>query len=266
MTGSGASVLLVDGSGVLIDVAVAGIFVCVGSEVLVDGLVLTTTGVTVGRGVNHTDSSTLSTGVSATYGVQDANTKVMTKPRIIKHIVVLISQRNYTPAASVSRSMAFGDKRRYDERPLKDNGRLVFSSGRIAVCGPSAIDILVGDDSVDEALLLNVDSPLLIIGLVGGAAQSYNLEMTIGFENGSKVSLVAGDLVMTGPVPAAGTEAVVTIGKTVDKTPTKSVTTRRILVGEEIWHEAHVLAARTYVPSTEASHARGAGAGMLDND
>jgi hypothetical protein len=150
--------------------------------------------------------------------------------------------------------------------PVKENGRLVFSSARIAVCGPSAIDILVGDDSVDEALLLNVDSPLLIIGLVGGAAQSYDLEMTIGFRNGSNVSLVAGDMVMTGPVPAAGTEAVITICKTVDKTPTKKITTRRVLVDEEIWHEAHALAARTYVPSTEASHAQGAGAGMLDND
>lgn len=150
--------------------------------------------------------------------------------------------------------------------PVKDSDRLVFSSARIAVCGPSAIDMLVGDDSVDEVLLLNVDSPLLIIGLVGGASQSYDLEMTIGFGNGSKASLVAGDLVMTGPVPAAGTDAVITICQTVDKTPTNKIATRGVLVGDEIWHEADALAARTYVPSTKASHARGAGAGMLDND
>ena len=150
--------------------------------------------------------------------------------------------------------------------PVKDSGRLVFAGARIAVSGPSAIDILLGDDSVDEVLLRNVDTPLLIIGLVGQASQSYDLEMTIAFDNGSKASLMAGDLVMTGPVPASGTDAFITSRKTGDKNSTENVATRGVFVGEEIWCEAEALAARTYVPSTEASHARGAGAGMLDND
>ena len=150
--------------------------------------------------------------------------------------------------------------------PLKDRGIVVFKGACIAVCGPSVIDILTGDGSTDEVRLINVDSPLLIIGLAGVASQNYGLEMTIGFGNGSKASLSSGNLVLSGSMPAAGTDVLITCRKLGYTTPKARIEGRGVVVDEEIWREVKALAARTYVPSSEASRARGAGAGMVDND
>ena len=150
--------------------------------------------------------------------------------------------------------------------PLNDRGIVVFKGARIAVCGPSVIDILAGHGSADEVRLINVDSPLLIIGLAGVASQSYGLEMTIDFGNGSKASVSAGNLVLSGSMPAAGTDLLITCRKFGYTTPKGKLEGRGVVVDEEVWREVEALAARTYVPSSEASRARGAGAGMVDND
>ena len=89
VAGSRVEVLVGDGSGTLVGAAVAGIFVCVGSKVLTDDLVLTTTGVWVGRGVDVTDLSAVSATVSALDGAQEANTKATTKPHNRNHIVLI---------------------------------------------------------------------------------------------------------------------------------------------------------------------------------
>ena len=153
--------------------------------------------------------------------------------------------------------------------PVKNRGALVFDDAGIANCGPSAIDFLMADDGTKEVRLFNVDSPLLIIGLAGVGAGGYDREITLEFANGGKITVSTWstwNLVMSGPIPKAGCDVVLTCHQ-VTQTTSKSIP--RIgggVVSKEIWLNAVALADMTYVPSNEASRAKGAGAGLTDND
>lgn len=150
--------------------------------------------------------------------------------------------------------------------PAKDGRALVFADARIAVCGPSAIDFVAVADAADEVRLLNADSPLLLIGFAGIAAASYGLDISLVFSNGGTASVSAGILALNGPVPIAGTDVVITCQDTGQTAQSGKPPASGVVVGEEIWREAEALAVRTYVPSSAASRAKGAGAGLTDND
>ena len=150
--------------------------------------------------------------------------------------------------------------------PVKECGVLVFHTSHSAICGPSAIDLLVAEEAGDGVHLLNVDSPLLIIGLAGTAAVTYGIEINLGFSDGGSASVSPGNSVLSGLIPAPGADIVITIRKAGLKTGQFSPPLGGVVISEEMWHEAEAWAARTYVASTDESRAQGAGAGMTDND
>ena len=160
----------------------------------------------------------------------------------------------------------FRDRLLSPEIPVREGGILVFHTSHSAICGPSAIDLLVAEEASHGVRLLNVDSPVLIIGLAGTAAVNYCIEINLAFSYGGEASVSADNLVLNGSLPAPGTDIFITIRKVGRKTRKGKSHMGGVVISEEIWREAAAFAARTYVASTEESRLQGAGAGMTDND
>lgn len=149
---------------------------------------------------------------------------------------------------------------------VNDEGILVFPNARVAICGPSVIDLLIGGEAYTEAHLFNADSALLVMGLAGVVAAQHDLEFQFSFSNGAKAQVTAGQLIKQGGVPSSGCDIVVTCQKA-DATGSKTSTpTSGVKVDSKTWREAERLAARTYVPQSQKSRTGGAGAGLNDND
>ena len=150
--------------------------------------------------------------------------------------------------------------------PVTDHGTLVFAPTRVAICGPSVIDMLAAFESIEKARLRDVDSPMLLLGLAGSMAGSYDIAFDVDFAHGGQAQVTAGGLVLTGPLPVPGTELVIARNKIKPSVLPPDKQSNGVEVAAELWRGAEVLAARTYVPSSEASRAAGAGAGLSDND
>ena len=133
-------------------------------------------------------------------------------------------------------------------------------------CGPSAIDILVGEITCDKVHLRNTDSTALLVGLAGIGACHHGLEFQLNFLDGSEIRVSANALIEKGQAAMPGCDIVLTCSK-IDQVPVNaSIPTKGVLVDNEVWREACVLAARTHVPENLASRTTGAGAGLTDND
>ncbi len=114
--------------------------------------------------------------------------------------------------------------------------------------------------------LSGLDAPALFLGLAANAAADYGLCFEIGFGNGGVVLCSPGGTRMPEGMSDSGCNITITAkpDSLCDNDP--SPTTDGVVVGESLWAEVSTLAARTYVPSTEASRLAGAGAGLTDND
>ncbi|OUR75444.1 hypothetical protein A9Q83_18700 [Alphaproteobacteria bacterium 46_93_T64] len=152
------------------------------------------------------------------------------------------------------------------EMHVSDEGTLVFPDARIAVCGPSVIDLLVGEARYNEAYLINADSALLMIGIAGVVAEHHGMEFQFCFSNGAKAQVTADELVTQGEMPSSNCDIALTCRKT-DVTQSKpSIPIQGVKVAIEAWRQAENLAAKTYVPESKKSRTGGAGAGLTDND
>lgn len=149
---------------------------------------------------------------------------------------------------------------------VNDDGTLVFPDARVAICGPSAIDLLVGEEAYTEAHLFNADSALLVVGLAGVVGEQHDLEFQFSFSNGAKAQVTAGELIKQGQVPYSGCDIVLTCQKAYATGSKTSIPTGGVKVDSKTWREAERLAARTYVPQSQKSRTGGAGAGLNDND
>lgn len=111
-----------------------------------------------------------------------------------------------------------------------------ITDARAVMAGPVAVDALRAGASTVE--LQNIDAPRLVIALC--AAQ--NMCVDHRFE-GADLIIKLGD----GPAPVPPTASAIT-------------------VSGQLWTYLSDLAARTYVPASDASRLAGAGAGLTDND
>jgi hypothetical protein len=145
-----------------------------------------------------------------------------------------------------------------------------FPDARIGQAGPSAIDLLLSDADNGEVRLTNIDTPLLLIGLAGVAASAGKTGFALRFSNGCTVDIGEGGLAVSGTPPEPGADADLArteIAQTDTAVPDHfEAVAGGFNVGDDLWAEVLSLAARTYVPASEASRARGAGAGDIDND
>ena len=150
-----------------------------------------------------------------------------------------------------------------------NSGRAIFSDTQIAVCGPSVIDLLVGELSCTEVQLLNYDAISLLFGFAGVAASHHNCVFNFEFENGAHVSVSDDKIDRHRELDHCELEhcdVIVTCSKNEAKNATAKIPCNRVEIDDDLWCEAEALAAKTYVPESDDSRLTGAGAGLSDND
>ena len=141
-----------------------------------------------------------------------------------------------------------------------------FLEARVALCGPSGVDLLTGDTSVEVIHFCKVDSPLLLIGQAGIGAESFEIELTLGVSGGATASVSQKGLSLCGSTFNRGVDVHM---KLCESNPIARVAKNRdieIKVDLKNWQILETLAAMTYVPSNELSRMKGAGAGLIDNN
>ena len=147
-----------------------------------------------------------------------------------------------------------------------DNDGLHCPKLRPSMEGVAAIDWLIATGEKGSIHSDGVDFPLMMLGLLGVAATSYNLEF--------RVNSV---LVTRNRIEGALAEGAVTIRLCASKTPNLTQTSDitqtleeknqlHLPVDETIWESLSALAFKTYVPASTESRLKGAGAGLFDND
>jgi hypothetical protein len=138
---------------------------------------------------------------------------------------------------------------------------LTITNASIGRCGVSVFELLAAGE-VARVVLEDPDSLTLLVGMAGVAAAAgprafafhpSEGELVVVDRSGlsGRLDLAAGqveiELVESRSQPASGAHGGVSID-------------------EQHWHRVSVLAARIYVPATDASRLSGAGAGLTDND
>jgi hypothetical protein len=148
---------------------------------------------------------------------------------------------------------------------IHNNGTLSFVDAHVARCGSSALDLIMSNNRAGDVRLANVDEPLLLVGLAGIAADAWNTDIALRFSDGCTVRVGPAGFDMPTP-PAAGVDVILVRDKE-SRAPSERVpSSDGFDVDADLWNGALKLAARTYVPASEASRARGAGAGEIDNE
>ena len=131
--------------------------------------------------------------------------------------------------------------------------------------GLAAMDLLIAGPTSRPVTLTGVDAPMLILGLAGFAAETYGMAIEVGFKAGPATVSPSG-LDMAGPTPEPGDTLRLTRVPDGDARPVGNRARLEIDVPDRIWAVALDLARRTYVPTSEQSRLRGAGAGIRDVD
>ncbi len=101
--------------------------------------------------------------------------------------------------------------------------------------------------------------PLLIASLGGDEAKAYRVEW-----DGGGYAIGAVGLASSGSLPMSAVP--ITIERCEMPTSTPAIAASRVVLAPSVLNELERFAHRTYAPSTEASRATGAGAGLVDSD
>jgi len=147
-------------------------------------------------------------------------------------------------------------------------GGVVFKDARAATSGLAALELLLAKQVGFGVVLQDLDDPVLLLGLTGVAAQAHNVAFNVSsavpfYEatwpgnviTDEFVSPIAGELLMTRK-ENAHPECGIRLASRYDPSAVADGG-RNNLVN---------LAAKTYVPATDHSRIKGAGAGLTDND
>jgi Protein of unknown function (DUF3726) len=148
--------------------------------------------------------------------------------------------------------------------PEREPEGWIFPDAR-AAAAPSAFDLLAEAEGPMRVALRRVDQPLLVVGLAGIAAETYGGRYELSFPGGGQADVSAEGVSWNGPMPRPGA------GIVIIRQPTHSalrcaMPSAGVTVDDALWDRAREMAARTFVPASDASRARGAGAGLIDND
>ncbi len=118
----------------------------------------------------------------------------------------------------------------------EDGTTMICANARAVMAGPAAIDAL--RCGAEKIILQNIDAPRVVVAMCG----ALGLSVQHKFEGTDMHVSLASDGAVVQP------------------------TAQAVTVSELLWDQLAALAAKTYVPATEASRLSGAGAGLTDND
>ena len=143
---------------------------------------------------------------------------------------------------------------------------IVFQQAQAARAGPSVLDLMADGGVIDHAILLNVDCPVMVLGLAGTLSAQYGTAVGLEFANGTQAHMAPEGHQISGEIVCAPCDVRVRriTWPSLPVKPTDAATGYD--VNEGIWAKLESLAAKTYVPATDESRRRGAGAGLIDND
>ncbi|MEX3010715.1 DUF3726 domain-containing protein [Hoeflea sp. TYP-13] len=144
--------------------------------------------------------------------------------------------------------------------PTIDGDGAVFHHGCAATAGPAAMDLLLSKTDIRRVRIEDVDVPLLVAGLAGIRAAESNRAVLVEVDGAAK-SLAACDFERL--KHATAITFVLGTGQLSSGADTGVSAAE---VDAAAWSDCEKLAARTYVPATEQSRVRGAGANITDND
>lgn len=144
------------------------------------------------------------------------------------------------------------------------DGQVVWEGGAVIAC-LVAIDAVQSGTDGDGVRVRGLHSIDFLIGHASVVAQDRSLEFILRTPAGDL--RIAGAWPDTGPVQIADGEEIsvcLAAGEPAQPAMTQFAATSHVPLSA--WQKALALAARTYVPSSQASRERGAGAGLIDND
>ncbi|MGI9411651.1 MAG: DUF3726 domain-containing protein [Hyphomicrobiaceae bacterium] len=144
------------------------------------------------------------------------------------------------------------------------NGDAVIPAAKAIAAGPAAVDLAIASDAATRVRLDDVDSPNLVLGLAGVAAGDFSRWFTFDCD-GTSIEIDFNTTSLQ-TVPSDCSQMTLAVGGTKVSQVETSHSPEALLVDDENWSTIERLAARTYVPASEASRARGAGAGLVDTD
>ena len=147
-----------------------------------------------------------------------------------------------------------------------ERGRLIFPDAQIAVCGPSVIDLLIGEKSCTEVQILNPDAVTLLFGFAGVAACQHGCAFQFDFANGGRVTVTSDAMTAYSGALVVPCDVIVTCSKNDTEIGAAKMPCYGVEVDDEFWRKAEVLAAKTYVVESDGSRTTGAGAVLSDND
>ena len=143
-------------------------------------------------------------------------------------------------------------------------GVLHCNPTRPALEGIAAIDWLIAEGREGVIRLEGLVHPVMMLGLLGNAASSHRLAFSIDTENDDAIPLIV--TASSGLHDAGMLPEILTLRLADAPQRTGPQQAGHLNVEERTWKRLSAMAYKTYVPSSEASRLKGAGAGLVDND
>ncbi len=178
---------------------------------------------------------------------------------------VWLARRQFPVCEIVSRAVLGGMSASDVDR---GSNAINFRNARSAVDGPAAIDLAIAADTGTDIMLQQLDEPALLLGLAGDAADAHQIGFTISggeqaYEVGPRAGISPGHFMLT-----SGSDVVLSAIANTTAGSAAGYATRYdpAAVGDAGWDDLTALAAKTYVPASDQSRLKGAGAGLTDND
>lgn len=136
---------------------------------------------------------------------------------------------------------------------------ITLSGGSAACLAVCAMDGLAAGISL-SAILKNTENPPMLLGVCA----ILSIDLQTGVQLGDWAKLGHGSLLALSDQPPTGDCTLRLLTKT--KPAVTEPVAEQIDIADHRWSVLETLAARTYVPATTESRAKGAGAGLTDND
>lgn len=147
----------------------------------------------------------------------------------------------------------------------ESGSELRFTDAAVGRWGLSPFELLVTTE-FERAVIERPDSPMLILGFAGVAAASTGAAFALSDGSGPPVVVTATGAATGGVVSERATTVHIELADAVDHGDVPGDVAQGVAVDDADWSRVIELAARTYVPATNESRLRGAGAGLDDND
>ena len=147
-------------------------------------------------------------------------------------------------------------------------GGVAFKDARAATAGLAALELLLAKQVGFGVVLQDLDDPVLLLGLTGVTAQAHNVAFNVSCAALSYDATWPGNVIVDEfVIPVAGELVMTQTEKTQPQSGIRLASRYDPSAVADGGRDSLVnLAANTYVPATDHSRIKGAGAGLTDND